>query len=384
MTVLHARARDLAPMIAARAGEAEATRRLPADLAATLAQAGFMRLLLPKEYGGEELPPPDMIAVLETLGQADGAVGWCTMIASTTAINAAYLPDDQARLIWTSPGVITGGVFAPRGTATIEGDQLRVHGQWPWGSGSANCDWLLGGVLVLGDDGRPRLTAAGRPEARMAWFPASDVTLVDTWHTIGMRGTGSGDLKVDDVLVPYARTVSLVEDRPRIDRPLYTFPAFGLLAMGIAAVALGIARGAVDDLMDLAGAKVQVGARKPVAHKAATQSSLAEAEAALRAARAFLLEAAQTAWHQACNAGELTLADRAGLRLAATHAVRTSATVVRAMHDLAGGTSVYTNCPLERRFRDVHVATQHIMVAPATWEQSGRALLGLEGDYGTL
>jgi indole-3-acetate monooxygenase len=218
----------------------------------------------------------------------------------------------------------------------------------------------------------------------VAWFPASDVTLIDTWHTLGMRGTGSGDLSVDGVLVPYERTVSLVEDQPRLARPLYLFPAFGLLAMGIAAVALGIARGAVNDMMELAGAKVPVGARKPVAHRAATQSALAESEAALRAARAFLLDEAGCAWSHATAAGELTLTDRAGLRLAATHAVRTAAQVVRTMHDLAGGTSVYADSPLERRFRDIHVATQHIMVAPGTWEQSGRALLGLEGDYGTL
>jgi alkylation response protein AidB-like acyl-CoA dehydrogenase len=306
------------------------------------------------------------------------------MIASTTAINAAYLPDDQARAIWTTPEVITGGVFAPRGTARVEGGQVRVSGRWPWGSGSANCDWLLGGVLVLGDDGKPRLTVAGRPDTRMAWFPASDVTLIDTWHTLGMRGTGSGDLAVDGVLVPLERTVSLIEDRPRIERPLYLFPAFGLLALGIAGVTLGIARGAIGDLMELAGAKVQVGARKPVAHKAGTQSALAEAEAALRAARAFLFDEAGRAWAHARAAGELTLTDRAGLRLAATHAVRTAARVVRTMHDLAGGTSVYADSPLERRFRDVHVATQHIMVAPGTWEQAGRALLGLEGDYGTL
>jgi indole-3-acetate monooxygenase len=384
MTLLVDRARELAPALLQRSAELDHARRLPADLAQTLAGQGFMTMLLPVEYGGAELSPLELVEVLEALGAIEGAVGWCSMIASTTTINAAYLPHAQASLIWNRPDVITGGVFAPRGTATIEGDHLRVTGQWPWGSGSANCDWLLGGVLVLGPDGKPRMTAAGRVDARMAWFPKADVTLIDTWHTLGMRGTGSGDLKVDNVLVPYERTVSLVEDKPRIDRPLYAFPAFGLLALGIAGVALGIARGAVDDLMELAGAKVPVGARKPVAHRPATQSALGEAEASLRAAKAFVHDEAGKAWEAASNNGSLSLKDRAGLRMAATHAVRTSAAVVRSMHDLAGGTSVYENSPLERRFRDIHVATQHIMVAPGTWEQAGRALLGLDGDYGTL
>jgi indole-3-acetate monooxygenase len=375
MTPLLQAARTLAPTLAARAAEMETARRLPADLAQTLAQEGFFRMVLPSDYQGLELPPANMIEVLETLGTANASVAWCVMIGATTALNAAYLPDHHARAIWADPAIITGGVFAPKGKAVREGDDYRVTGRWAWGSGSANCGWLVGGALVMGDKG---------PSARMMWFERDQVELIDTWHTMGMRGTGSGDLSVTEAFVPVDRTVSLTDDKARIERPLYAFPAFGMLAMAIAGVALGNARGAIDDLVELAGGKVPTGSRRPLAERASTQVDVARAEGLWRAARTYLLESAQVAYEGASATGELTLAQRANLRIAATHAVRTSAEITRIMHDLGGGTSVYDHCPLGRRFRDAHVATQHIMVSPGSLELAGRALLGIEGDYGQL
>ena len=375
MTDLLAQAHALKATVAARADEIDSARRLPADLARTLADAGFFRMALPTDYGGLELAPARMIEIIEVMGNAHGSVGWCIMIGATTAINAAYLPDHHARTIWADPTIITGGVFAPKGKAVREGDQYRVTGRWNWGSGSANCAWLVGGAMTMGD---------GPPQARMMWFERDQVELIDTWHAMGMKGSGSGDLAVTDVLIPADRSVSLSDDKARIERPLYAFPAFGLLAMSIAAVALGNARGAIDDLVGLAGGKVPTGARRPLAERASTQVEVAKAEGLLRAARTYLLDSAETAYEGASRTGVLTLEDRANLRIAATHAVRTCADITRMMHDLGGGTSVYESCTLQRRFRDAHVATQHIMVAPGSLELAGRALLGIEGDYGQL
>lgn len=375
MTVLLHAARTLAPTLAARVQEMEGARRLPSDLADTLAHKGFFRMVLPTDYQGLELPPADMIEVLETLACASASTAWCVMIGATTALNAAYLPDHYARTIWADPNMITGGVFAPKGKGVRVGDDYSVTGRWAWGSGSANCGWLVGGTMVAGDKG---------PSARMMWFERSQVELIDTWHTMGMRGTGSGDLAVTDALVPMDRSVSLTQDKSRIERPLYAFPAFGMLAMAIAGVALGNARGAIDDLVELAGGKVPTGSRRALAERASTQVDVARAEGLWRAARTYLLDSAQVAYAGASALGELTLVQRANLRIAATHAVRTSAEITRIMHDLGGGTSVYDHCPLGRRFRDAHVATQHIMVAPGSLELAGRALLGIEGDYGQL
>jgi alkylation response protein AidB-like acyl-CoA dehydrogenase len=375
MTALLNTAHALSQTLVDRTSEIEAARRLPADLAHTLAQDGFFRMVLPTEYQGFELPPARMIEVIEAISIANASVGWCVMIGATTALNAAYLPDEYARTIWADPNMITGGVFAPKGKAVLEGDNYRVTGRWSWGSGSANCGWLVGGALVMGD---------GPPSARMMWFRRDQVELIDTWHAMGMRGSGSGDLAVTDALVPIDRSVSLTDDKARIERPLYAFPAFGMLAMAIAGVALGNARGAIDDLVELAGGKVPTGSRRALAERASTQVDVARAEGLLRAARALLLQSAEAAYDSAVANGVLSLTDRANLRIAATHAVRTSAEVTRIMHDLGGGTAVYETCPLSRRFRDAHVATQHIMVAPGSLELAGRALLGIEGDYGQL
>jgi indole-3-acetate monooxygenase len=375
MQDLLATARSLKPTLAARSQEMDEARRLPADFAQTLAGQGFFRMVLPADYQGLETPPARMIEVLEALSVGNASVAWCVMIGATTALNAAYLPDYHAKTIWADPNMITGGVFAPKGKAVREGDDYRVSGRWAWGSGSANCGWLVGGSIVMLEAG---------PSARMMWFQRDQVELIDTWHTMGMRGTGSGDMAVSDALVPIDRSVSLTNDKARIERPLYAFPAFGMLAMAIAGVALGNARAAIDDLIDMAGGKRPTGSRRLLAERASTQVDVARAEGMLGAARTYLLDQAEIAFAGASATGELTLAHRANLRIAATHAVRTSAEVTRLMHDLGGGTSVYETCPLSRRFRDAHVATQHIMVAPSSLELAGRALMGIEGDYGQL
>jgi indole-3-acetate monooxygenase len=366
----------LAPRIEAEADRIEAARRLPADLAALLADEGLFALMLPRAHGGHEASPETLITTLETLGRADGATAWCVMIATTTSINAAYLPEHHARTIWPDHRAITGGVFAPRGKAVREGDHYRLTGRWPWCSGSANCSWLTGGALVQ--------EPGGPPQARMMWFPQSEAQLIDTWDAMGLRGTGSGDIAVSDILVPVDRSVSLMADVPRILTPLYRFPAFGLLSLGVASVMLGVARAAMESVVTLAGVKVPSGMRRTLGERGHTQAEIARIEAVLRAARCLMLDAARTAWDTALKDQPLSLADRAGLRIAATHTVRTCAAAVRDLHDLAGGSSAYRTHPLERRFRDAHTITQHVMTGQASFELAGRALMGVEGDYSQL
>ena len=178
--------------------------------------------------------------------------------------------------------------------------------------------------------------------------------------------------------VPANHAVSY--DAPVARGPLYAFPFFGLLALGIAAVALGNARAAIDDLVTLAGGKQPQGSRRTLAERGSAQATLALAEASLRSARAFFYQAVDEAWQLARDTGVIGMDHRAALRLAATHATRTSADVTRSMYDLGGGSSVFLSQPLQRRFRDAHVATQHLMVAPPTYELIGRVLMGLPVD----
>src|SRR3990167_7843553 len=167
--------------LAARAAEMEDARRLPADLAQKLAAAGVFRMVTPKRFGGLESTPREIVEITETLARANASAGWCAMIASTTALNAAYMAPQYAEEIYADPMTITGGVFAPMGRALVEGDHYRVSGRWQWGSGSANCTWLCGSC-TLWENGEMKRLSSGAPDTRMMVFPASDAVLHDTWH----------------------------------------------------------------------------------------------------------------------------------------------------------------------------------------------------------
>jgi len=371
-----ARARELAD-------ETERGRRLPAELVERLASAGIFRMLVPERIGGEEAEVAIMIRVIEELSRADGSTGWCAMIGATSGVTAAYLPEEQGRAIYGVPGAVTGGVFAAHGRAVAAGGGYRVTGRWPFASGCQHCGWLMAGSVVI-EDGRPRLLPSGLPDSRLMFFPRSEARILDTWDVSGLRGTGSHDIEVADAFVPHARSVSIITDRPREQGPLYRFPVFGLLALGGAAVALGLARASVEELDRLAASKVPTAGRRRLCERGVAQVERARAEALIGAARAFLFEAVEEAREAASAASEIPVDRRARLRLAATHATLAAAEAVDLMYNAGGGTSVYAGSPLQRLFRDVHVVTQHTMIAPATLELVGRLLFGLDTDTSML
>ena len=349
-----------------------------------LAEAGIFRLCVPRSLGGVEADPATMIRVIETLARADGAAGWSAMIGATSGVASGYLPDDAAREIYgSSPDVISGGAFAPHGKAVVSDGGYRVTGRWPFASGCEHCTWLMGGSIIVEGE-RPRLLPNGMPDSRLMLFPATAARVIDTWTVAGLRGTGSHDITVEDLFVPAAHTFSLVTDRPRARGPLYAFPVFGLLALGIAAVALGVARAAIDELTRLAGGKTPTGSQRRLAERPTVQAQVAEAEGVLGAARAFVFESVGAAWERAQSDGAIDVTTRARLRLAATQATLAAVRATDLMYTAGGGTAVYATSPLQRQFRDVHVVTQHIMVAPATLELAGRILLGLEADTSML
>jgi alkylation response protein AidB-like acyl-CoA dehydrogenase len=382
MPVSHPVLDRLAPLLpdfARRSEEIERARQLPADISQVLIGAGVFKLCVPAFLGGYEVHPLVVLRVVELLSQADGSIGWNAMNGSISSVTAAYLEPEAARLIHGPAGAVTGGIFAPRGKAVREADGWRVSGSWQWASGNSHVQWMKGGCIAS-EDGRTRMVRDGVPEVLTIYFPRDKIAFADNWYSSGLCGTGSCDMSVENLLVPASHAVSLTRDKPRVDTPLYRFPVFGLMAMGCGAVALGIARGAIDDLATLAGAKVPTLSRRPLADRTGTQSDIARAEAAVRSARAFLVEAVEEAWSDAEKGVEIGLDRRMALRLASTNATDAAVRAVDLCYTLAGGTSVYRDSPLQRRFRDVHVITQHMMVAPPSYEIAGRVLLGLRTD----
>jgi indole-3-acetate monooxygenase len=354
------------------AATTERERALPQALVDELRATGLMRAGAPAALGALEASPGTTLSGAERIAQGDASAGWCVSIAATSSLLSAYLPERGASEIFGDPHVMAAGVWAPRGTAVIVDGGVRVSGRWSFCSGISHSEWLFAGCVL--DD---RQAGADGPIMRVAALPRAGLEILDTWHTSGLRGTGSHDAVADDLFVPDHHVLSLLDTGPRIDAPLYRFPIFGFFALSIAAAALGNARGAIDDLSELAAGKTAQGSSRVLAERPATQAAVGEAEAALRAARALYYQAIEEAWAAAQQDDPVEESLRLGLRLAATHAVRTSAAVARSMYDLGGGTAIYEDSPLQRRFRDAHAATAHFQVNPAIWELTGRLLLGL-------
>lgn len=374
-----AAAEQAAAHLAGRSAAIESARRLPVEVADMLADLGLMRLLTPATYGGAELHPAEFFAVIERLARADASAAWCSFISCTSSLIAAHLEPAVAAPIFGRPALKAAGVFAPRGRALAERhdgvDGYRVSGRWAWGSGVQHADIVVAGCLVGDAQAASATPAAGAVRVLSVLLDARDVRTLDNWSAIGLGGTGSGEFVVADAWVSAAHTACL-SDAPRLARPLYRFPVFGLLALSIAAVASGIARLALDEFVDLAAGKVPQGGQRALAARATVQEAVARASAQWRSARAYTLEAVHAAWAAAERDGAIALAERRDLRLAATHGVHTAAAVVDRLYTLAGGGAVFAASPLQRCLRDVHVATQHMMVNEATFELTGRLLLG--------
>jgi indole-3-acetate monooxygenase len=371
-------ARDISSIARELAPEIERGRQLPGELLEHLRRSGLLRAGAPREVEALELAPGVALRCAEELARGDASTGWCVSIAITSSLLAAYLPAESRAELFGSDR-IAAGVWAPRAKARPVDGGIVVSGRWAFCSGITHSDFLFGGCMIDGDQS----ATSERPMPRVVAMPKDDLQILDTWHTLGLRGTGSHDAVADEVFVPAARTVSLFGG-PVLDRPLYRFPAFGFFALSIAAAALGNARGAIDELVALATHKVGLGSSRTLAERTATHATVAGAEASLRAARAAYYEAIDAAWQAAQDDQVVSVDLRNGLRLAATHATRTAADVVRSMYDLGGGTAIYDDSPLQRRFRDAYTATAHFQVNEASRELPGRLLLGQPAHTPTL
>lgn len=381
-------ARGFTDEIRERSGEFEAQGFVSNDLAERIAKAGLYRLCNPRDFGGMEQSPIEYAAVTEELARFDGSAAWVVFIGITSAISVTSLPLHSAqRLLLDDPYGITAGVFAPMGRAVPATENgvkgYRLTGQWQWGSGSRNARYISGGGFIVDEEGNLQKRENGAPDQRSFFMRTEDVEILDTWHVSGLKGTGSADYKVKDLFVPEDMTFDAFRSGGP-EGPIFTFPIFSFLGIGIAAVALGLARAAIDELVSFAATKTPQGSRKSLAMKPTSHIKVATAEAELRAARLFLYDAIGKAWDKAKKGEMPSVDDRRDIRLSTTHATQAAVRVVDAMYHLGGGTSVYERNPLQRYFRDVHVASQHMMVSEATLELTGRLFLGLETNTAQL
>jgi alkylation response protein AidB-like acyl-CoA dehydrogenase len=361
---------DLAPAIAARAAEVEAARRIPSDLLALLVDAGCFRLLLPASHGGCGGDLDHATRATEALARADGSVGWTTMIGSTAWCDLAHLDRATFDDLFADPDAIVAGVINPTGTIALAAGGYQVTGRWAFATGVEHATWIgancIGG---MGSDG---------PRMRLAVLTPEDVTIEDTWRVAGLRGTGSHHFRAEGAVVPAERTLDPLVGAPCLDLPITRIPAPTLLPLRIAAVAVGIAAGALDDVTALAADKVPLLAPGPLATSPTYHHDLASADAELRAARGLLHEAVASTWHTAVEAEPLTLEARARVRIDATWVTSRAVAVVDVAFRAGGGTSLYDDCPLQRRQRDVHTLAQHFLVRQDVLAAGGSVLAGLD------
>lgn len=371
--------KEIGPAIAARSDEIEAQRGLPRDVVDLVKPTGAFRLYVPDDLNGPGVTAWESLEVIEELAYHDSAVGWCSMIGSTTSLMSSSLPDPFAKEIFGSPDAIGGGFAMPGGRATPVDGGLRVSGQWAWGSGTRHCTSIGGGCFIV-DEAGERAPRADGLVVPYVFFDPADVEFIDNWHVSGLSGTGSGDFKVTNAFVPEGRWVQIGMDPPVRDNNLSRYPFFGLFACAVAASAMGMGRRAVDELVDLAGQKTPQGSSRPLSHRAQVQADVAIAEAKLASAWAFMRTAIDDSWATAEAGDPPTVEQKRLLRLSATHATQSASEAAELMYKAGGGAAVYKTSPLQRTFRDVFVATQHAMVAPRTFETAGRIRLGLETD----
>jgi len=364
----------LAPEVRARRQEIEAARRLPADLAEALRATGIFALTVPRALGGGEAGPAELMDAIEALAAADGSTGWCAMVGLGTNIAAGYMAEAGAREVFADPTLPVAGIAAPAGAATRVEGGVGVSGRWGFASGIDNCAWAWAGCLVM-EDGVPRMTAGG-PEIVHVCMPVADLEVHDTWRVSGLCGTGSKDFSTADAFVPERRVFRLLDPGGHRPEPLYRMPPLGLFVYQLASVGLGIARAALDEVEALAESRAPSLYQEPMAARAAAQVDLARAEARLGAARAFLRATVDDVWQAVRGGREPTSREIALARAACTQAVETAAAATRTANTLGGGGALYSESGLQRHMRDAEAITHHFTVAPFTWEQAGRVLLG--------
>lgn len=374
-----ARARALAPAIAAAAPAIEAACALPADLLDALHAAALFRTLLPRSLGGDETRPVEFVRMMEEIAAADASTAWCLGQNSVCAMSAAYMDPAAARAIWgDDPRAALAWGAGPQGTARVVPGGYIVSGRWEFASGGRHATWIGGHSRVQEPDGSLRRHPDGTPIERSMLVPKSQVNMVRDWNVMGLRGTGSDSYTMAELFVPEA--YSVMRDTPAERRetgPLYRFTTTNLYASGFGAVAIGIARAMLAEFAALAAAKTPQSLSRTLRDNPAIQKEMAIAQAKLAAARALLHTTLEDAWDTVAHTESMPLDTRMNIRLAATFATHQAREVADFAYHEAGATAIFATNGFERRFRDIHTVSQQVQARSAHFETVGAHLLGL-------
>ncbi|HEY8490068.1 MAG TPA: acyl-CoA dehydrogenase family protein [Dehalococcoidia bacterium] len=365
-----------APAIEQGREDGERERRLPDATAAALREAGLFKLWTPREYGGDEVDLPLFMEAVEEVSRIDGAAGWTFANLAGGALLTAFLPEAGAGEVYRhGPNVTIGGSVVPNGRAVPVEGGYRLSGRWPLVSGCHHADWLACVALVL-DGETPRTAPTGAPDLQVMFIPRGEAEILDTWYSLGLRGTGSTDVAVEEVLVPERRASALFGAPVRVAGPLYRIGVLPLFSMALACVLLGTARSGIEAFVTLAKAKTPTMSQTGLAARPTIHAEVARATAMVESARAYLYRVAEDLTAAVAATGAVPDELEASRRLACATAGAACPRAVAQVYALAGATPVYAGHPLERCLRDIHTASQHLAVSPVWWEKTGQFYFG--------
>lgn len=369
-------ARALGSRIAAAADAIERTRRIPETLLSELFASGLWRLLLPASFGGGEVAPGLYFQAVAEVARHDASVAWNMFVANSAALIAPHLEAATARAIFADPRTLIA--WGPPNECELRAvaGGYRVTGRWDFASGCRQANWMGAHAHVREPDGSLRLNRWGQKTVRTVLFPACQATLLDTWHTIGLKGTASDSYAVADVFVAEAYSATREDPAGRkMPGALFAFPMQGLYAVGVAGVAMGVAREMLCGLVSLAQAKTPRG-QPQLSEQAQVQSDVARAEARLGAAEAFMLTTLDDIYGRAGLWDVVDVGDRGRVRLVCANAIQGAIEVCDMVYKTAGVSAIFPGTPFERRFRDMHTLSQQIQSRASHFEAVGRILLG--------
>jgi alkylation response protein AidB-like acyl-CoA dehydrogenase len=367
-------------LIVEAADQIERDQEIPAPVLAKIIGARLPRMLLPRSAGGDEIEPWIYLRAIEEISRRDGSVGWNLFVANSATLIAPFIPLSAAKAIYDDPrGWIAWGP-PNQYTATAVPGGYRISGQWHFASGSRQATWMGAHGHVIEPDGSRRLNQAGRPTVKTLLFPKHMRTQIKDWDTLGMRGTASEGYRLDDVFVPEEFTGTREDPSLRRDPgPLYAFTMQGLYSVGVAGVALGIARAMLDEFIALAKQKTPRGLSR-MADMPVVQSDVAHREAALGSGRAWLTEILKDVWDSADDIAPIDTEARIRVRLGCAQAIKSAIETADYVYKAAGVSAIFKGTPFERRFRDMHTLSQQIQSRDAHFEMVGKIMFNGHPD----